>query len=78
MRDFRKALATFFELLPELQQTRQLPAELSNLDQLKVLLDALPDYHQDDEQPSYVLAVPCRPVLAGLRAVLAGLLVLPP
>lgn len=47
-----------------------LPAELANLDQLKVLLDALPDYHAEDEQPSFVLAIPCRPVLSGLKQLL--------
>ena len=47
-------------------QPPQLPAELANLDQLKVLLDALPDYHADVEQPSYVLAIPCRPIVIGL------------
>jgi hypothetical protein len=50
-----------------------LPAELSNLDQLKVLLDTLPDYDPEDNQPSYVLAIPCRPILVGLSALLPGL-----
>ncbi len=100
--DFRQALSTFFELLPEAQASgATLPSELSNLDQLKasahpapprrlarpparpalsrrfsarrvrqVLHDALGDYHETDEQPSYVLAIPCRPVLQGLRALL--------
>ena len=50
------------------QLPSQLPPALSNLDQLKVLLDALPDYHADDEQPSYVLAIPCRPILIALSS----------
>lgn len=40
--------------------------------QLKVLLDTLPDYHLDDEQPSYVMAIPCRPVLVALAQLLSG------
>ena len=69
VRDFQCALGRFFELLPPDaadQPNLQLPAELANLDQLKVLLDALPDYPPEDSQPSYVLAIPCRPVLMGL------------
>lgn len=54
------------------QFAQHLPAELQNLDQLKVLLDTLTDYHPDDEQPSYVLAIACRPILAGLRAAMPG------
>lgn len=72
-----QALKTFFDMLAqaemqELQTPPQLPAELANLDQLKVLLDALPDYDPEDTQPSFVLAIPCRPVLVGLSAVLPG------
>ena len=67
-----QALRTFFELLSQAKATQtappQLPPELANLDQLRVLLDALPDYHADDEQPSYVLAIPCRPIVVGLSA----------
>ena len=67
-----QALRTFFELLSQAKATQtappQLPPELANLDQLRVLLDALPDYHADDEQPSYVLAIPCRPIVVGLCA----------
>ena len=74
VQDFQQALRTFFEHLPGAQQAGVvLPEELSNLDQLKVLLDALPDYHAEDEQPSYVLAIPCRPVLLGLSSLLPGL-----
>ena len=68
-----QALQTFFQLLAQAEAAPQLPSELANLDQLKVLLDALPDYHADDEQPSYVLAIPCRPVLIGLSSLLPGL-----
>ena len=71
-------MATFFQLLArETQQSLpQLPPQLQNLDQLKVLLDTLPDYHSTDEQPSYVLAIPCRPIVIGLSVVLPGLPVL--
>jgi hypothetical protein len=55
------------------QVTAQLPVELRNLDQLKVLLDTLPDYHSEDEQPSYVLAIPCRPIVIGLSVVLPSM-----
>ena len=34
--------------------------------QLKVLQEALLDYHPDIEQPSYVMAIPCRPVFVAL------------
>ena len=51
----------------------QLPQQLANLDQLKVLLDALGDYHAEDEQPSYVLAIPCRPVVVGLASLIPGM-----
>lgn len=65
--EFQRVLTSFFELLPQAeQQGVQLPPPLANVDQLRVLLDALPDYFPDDEQPSYVLAVPCRPVLVAL------------
>lgn len=61
--DFQRALQMFFDLLPEAQRSGVvLPPALSNLDQLQVLLEALTDYHADDEQPSYVMAIPCRPV----------------
>ena len=72
VQEFQQALQTFFHMLVNAEQqgngVPQLPAELANLDQLKVLLDALPDYHADDEQPSYVLAIPCRPIVVGLCA----------
>ena len=72
VQEFQQALQTFFHMLVNAEQqgngVPQLPAELANLDQLKVLLDALPDYHADDEQPSYVLAIPCRPILVGLSS----------
>lgn len=79
-----QALQTFFHQLALAEAAAQsgqaselavpkLPAELSNLDQLKVLLDALPDYFPEDEQPSYVLAIPCRPIVAGLNAMMPGL-----
>ena len=76
VREFQQALQTFFQLLPQAeaeQASLQLPPELANLDQLKVLLDALPDYPPEDVQPSYVLAIPCRPILVGLSTVLPGL-----
>ena len=40
--------------------------------QLKVLLDTLPDYPLDEQQPSYVMAIPCRPVLIALAQLLSG------
>ena len=71
-----QALRTFFELLSQAKATQtappQLPPELANLDQLRVLLDALPDYHADDEQPSYVLAIDCRPVVCALARLMPG------
>ena len=68
VREFQQALAIFLDGVPEEQQAiAQLPPELANLDQLKVLLETLSDYHAEDEQPSYVLAVPCLPVLEALR-----------
>jgi len=71
--DFQRALRTFFELLPEAQRSGAvIPAELSNFDQLKVLLDTLPDYHPDEQQPSYVMAIPCRPVLVALAQLLSS------
>jgi hypothetical protein len=71
-----QALQTFSQLLaqvPDGSPPPTLPAELANVDQLRVILDALPDYHMEDEQPSYVLAIPCRPILVGLSAILPGL-----
>ena len=68
VRQFQEALQTFFEQINAQAEVPQLPPELSNLDQLKVLLDALADYHADVEQPSYVLAIPCRPVVLGLSS----------
>ena len=71
-----QGLQTFFQLVTQAEaqgSVPQLPAELRNLDQLRVLLDALPDYHSEAEQPSYVLAIPCRPVILGLSSVLPGL-----
>jgi len=64
---FQEALKCFFETLqrPDAADL-QLPYELSNLDQLKVLLETLPDYHAEDEQPSYVMAIECRPVVKAL------------
>ena len=44
--------------LPELPATRQ------------VLFETLPDYHPDDPQPSYVLAIPCRPIVVALATLL--------
>lgn len=32
----------------------------------QVLLDTLPDYHAEDEQPSYVMAIECRPIVVAL------------
>ena len=55
------------------QPQPDVPAELSNLDQLKVLLDTLPDYHADDDMPSYVLAIPCRPIVVALGGLLTGI-----
>ena len=49
VQNFQQALQTFFELIAHPQVTAQLPVELRNLDQLKVLLDTLPDYHSEDE-----------------------------
>ena len=43
-----------------------------SLPQLKVLLDTLPDYIPDEQQPSYVMAIPCRPVLVALAQLLSG------
>ena len=43
----RQVLTSFFELLPQAeQQGVVLPPQLANVDQLRVLLDALPDYYQ--------------------------------
>ena len=62
------------ELLPQAQASGVvLPAELGNLHQLKVVFETLGDYHLDDEQPSYVMAVPCRPVVVALSALIPGL-----
>eukprot|EP00327_Prymnesium_parvum_P006443 CAMPEP_0182813992 /NCGR_PEP_ID=MMETSP0006_2-20121128/9623_1 /TAXON_ID=97485 /ORGANISM="Prymnesium parvum, Strain Texoma1" /LENGTH=158 /DNA_ID=CAMNT_0024940101 /DNA_START=230 /DNA_END=703 /DNA_ORIENTATION=- len=73
--EFQQVLRTFLvEVLPNTAALGiTIPAELANLDQLKVLLEALPDYHPDDEQPSYVMAIPCRPVLVALAQLFAGL-----
>ena len=77
VQDFQEALRTFFEVLARAEAQCMPPPmlapQLANLDQLKVLLDALPDYHADDEQPSYVLAIPCRPIVVALSALLPGL-----
>ena len=74
VQDFLEALRTFFEVLARAEAQCMPPPmlalQLANLDQLKVLLDALPDYHADDEQPSYVLAIPCRPIVVALAALL--------
>ena len=43
-----------------------------------MLLDTLPDYHVDDEQPSYVMAIPCRPVLVALAQLIIGVPGVPP
>jgi len=70
----QQALQTFFEALPAAQAAGQsLPIELSNLDQLKVLLDTLPDYHADDDQPSYVMAIECRPLVVALAKLMPNL-----
>mmetsp|Transcript_29632 Transcript_29632/g.88314 ORF Transcript_29632/g.88314 Transcript_29632/m.88314 type:complete len:180 (-) Transcript_29632:50-589(-) len=70
---FQKALQSFFDVLPQAEAAGQsLPPELSNLDQLRVLLDTLPDYHLEDEQPSYVLAIECRPVVCALARLMPG------
>ena len=39
----------------------------------QVLYETLPDYHPDDTQPSYVLAIPCRPLVVALAALLPSL-----
>ena len=71
---FQEAMRAFFELLPQAQASGVvLPAELGNLHQLKVVFETLGDYHLDDEQPSYVMAVPCRPVVVALSALIPGL-----
>lgn len=36
-------------------------------------MDTLPDYFPDDEQPSYVLAIPCRPVVLALSQLIPNL-----
>ena len=75
--NFQHALHVFFDLLAQSEAAsvaqEQLPQQLANLDQLKVLLDALGDYHAEDEQPSYVLAIPCRPVVVGLASLIPGM-----
>mmetsp|Transcript_3233 Transcript_3233/g.6769 ORF Transcript_3233/g.6769 Transcript_3233/m.6769 type:complete len:185 (-) Transcript_3233:47-601(-) len=72
--DFQHALQSFFEVLPQAHAAGQtLPSELSNLDQLKVVLETLPDYHPEDEQPSYVLAVECRSVVCKLAMLMPSL-----
>ena len=72
MANFYQTLQSFLQLVEQQQPLPQLPPQLRNLDQLKVLLDTLPDYHSGDEQPSYVLAIPCRPIVVGLCSVLPG------
>uniref|UniRef100_A0A7S0J439 Uncharacterized protein n=1 Tax=Calcidiscus leptoporus TaxID=127549 RepID=A0A7S0J439_9EUKA len=72
--DFQQALQSFFELLPQAYAAGQsLPPELSNLDQLQVVLETLPDYHPEDEQPSYVLAVECRSIVRQLALLMPSL-----
>ena len=69
---FLQALNAFFQWLERTAATSNapptLPPELQNIDQLKVLLDTLPDYHGEETQPSYVLAIPCRPIVDGLSS----------
>ena len=67
--NFQQALQSFFDLLPQ-AAAQGLPPELCNLDRLKVLLDTLPDYHSTDEQPSYVMAIECRPIVCALAKLL--------
>lgn len=72
--EFSAVLTSFFELLPQAEQSGVvLPPELTNIDQLSVLLEALPDYCQEDEQPSYVLAIPCRPVVLALSQLIPSI-----
>ncbi|KAG8470403.1 hypothetical protein KFE25_008824 [Diacronema lutheri] len=67
--DFKLCLEVFFSLLPQLQHAGQLDDALSNLDQIKVVLDTLPDYCQTDQCPSYVMGIPCRPILKALQRI---------
>lgn len=69
--EFKLCLEVFFSLLPQLQHAGQLVEALSNLDQIKVVLDTLPDYCQTDQCPSYVMGIPCRPVRAPSKAACA-------
>lgn len=63
--EFQFCLEVFFSLLPQLITSGgAVPAALQNLDQLKIILDTLPDYCQTDQCPSYVMGIPCRPVRA--------------
>ena len=79
MQDFYQALNAFFQWLAQAEAVpgsaalAALPAELQNVDQLKVLLEALPDYPAEEVQPSYVLAIPCRPIVMGLSTLFPGL-----
>ena len=66
---FRHALRLFFDRLPAAVTAGQmLPPELANTDQLTVLLDVLPDYPPYDPQPSYVMAIECRPIARALAS----------
>ncbi|KAJ1637070.1 hypothetical protein T492DRAFT_954804 [Pavlovales sp. CCMP2436] len=67
--EFQRCLEVFFSLLPQLLHAGQLAPALSNFDQLKIVLDTLPDYYPTDQCPSYVLGIPCRPVLRALQQV---------
>lgn len=73
VQQFHLALQQFFQLLPQFEASgTQLPADLANVDQLKIILDTLPDYPMFDLQPSYVMGLPCRPVVVALRGVLVS------
>ena len=39
----------------------------------QVVLETLPDYHPEDEQPSYVLAVECRSIVRQLALLMPSL-----
>ena len=74
--DFNAALQAFFDvLLASATPTAPVavPPALGNFDQLGVVLETLPDYHPEDEQPSYVLAIECRPIARELAQLLPNL-----
>jgi hypothetical protein len=68
--EFHACIEMFFSLLPQPQAA--LPEALSNLDQLKLVFETLPDYCPSDQCPSYVMGIPCRPVRRGARRVRAA------